>query len=84
MEQSPAYLCSLRYTSGIDTVPIVDICASTEEAEEVLRLARKYKIPVIEDPELARALSACDEGATIPEKLFHTVAILLHELKNLL
>lgn len=83
--KTPIYhALSLRYEPGIHTVPIVDICATAEETAEVIRLAKKYKIPIIDDPELARALALQEEGAEIPQPLYHAVAVILNELRNLL
>ncbi|MBU0608816.1 MAG: EscU/YscU/HrcU family type III secretion system export apparatus switch protein, partial [Armatimonadetes bacterium] len=44
-------------------------------------LARRYGIPVREQPPLARALyAACPVGATIPPALYQAVAVILAEL----
>ena len=76
---------SLRYDEQIDEAPRVDIVANgIAEVEEILQLAKHYNIPVIEDRELALALSTCEEETEIPSNLYRAVAIVLQQLRSLL
>ena len=46
-------------------------------ADEILRIACDYDIPLRQDPALAGALATLDVGGQIPPELFRAVAALL-------
>ena len=50
--------------------------------ERVVSLARRYNIPVVERPELVRALEGLEIDSEIPPKLFKAVAVLISELER--
>ena len=51
-------------------------------ADEIVKLARKYKVPIVERPEISRSLLLLDEGTSIPEKLYKAVATILNEIEK--
>lgn len=71
----------LSYNGGDDT-PSVDINEQRLSADEVVKIARRYGIPVVEKPELAAALADVEVGTDIPEDLYEAVALLLSEIES--
>jgi type III secretion system FlhB-like substrate exporter len=51
-----------------------------EEAASILRAARDYGVPIVQDVPLARALVELQAGEAIPEALYEAVAAVLSEL----
>ncbi|MBL8026434.1 MAG: EscU/YscU/HrcU family type III secretion system export apparatus switch protein, partial [Fibrobacteres bacterium] len=43
---------ALKYTEGVDKVPVVSAKGEGRIAESILELAREHNIPVREDPDL--------------------------------
>ncbi len=68
--------CALRYDEG-DDVPRVAAVGRGEEAEGIVREARAYGVPVVEDVEVARALVDKPAGDASPETLYDAVAEIL-------
>jgi len=60
--------------------PSVSLKAEQLRADEVVKLARRYGVPVVENAGLARSLSALEVDEQIPGPLFEAVAIVLLEL----
>ena len=73
---------SLEYEAGRDAAPRVGVKSPAFSADELVRLARRFGVPVVERPELARALQAVDGDAEIPEELFEAVAVVLHQIER--
>lgn len=88
MKQDPSSLyksaSALEYDALLDEVPFLSIRGEGVSADLVARLARKYGIPIVEKPHLARSLLVLEEGSTIPSELFRAVAVLFHEVEKLL
>lgn len=70
----------LSYREGIDTAPVLGVSGRSENADLIVRLAKRFSIPVIERPELAAALSELQLDERIPEPLYEAVALVLAEL----
>jgi len=71
---------ALQYGPG-QPAPMVVARGQGRLAERIKALARRYGIPVREQPPLARALyAACPVGASIPPALYQAVATILAEL----
>lgn len=70
----------LEYRPESDDAPCVTIQGDADEAEEIIRLARRFGVPVIEEKHLARTLAALPLGATIPASLYRAVAVILQFL----
>ena len=70
----------LTYDGKGDATPTVGVKGENLVADDVVRIARRFGVPVIERSELAKALQALEERQEIPEELFEAVAIILHEM----
>jgi len=79
---NPTHLaCALRYDGpGGDVAPVVVASGEGDFAEQIVRAARDYSVPVLQNVPLARALVELRVGDTIPEALYEAVAEILGEL----
>ena len=79
---NPTHLaCALRYDPARDDdAPLVVAIGRGEEAAQILRAARDYGVPIVQDVPLARALVELEMGEAIPEALYEAVAAVLSEL----
>ncbi len=68
---------ALRYDVDKDKAPIVLAAGRGHIADEILRIADDNKIPLYEDPELARMLSKMELDTEIPAELYVLVAEVL-------
>lgn len=68
--------------SGGSQTPKVEIRGDDLMADDVVKIARRFGIPVVEKPELARALSSVEIDSEIPEELFEAVAATLNEIEK--
>jgi flagellar biosynthetic protein FlhB len=72
------YAVALRYDVPRDNAPIVVAKATGPLARRIAELARRHSIPVLERPQLARAIyGSVREGQSIPGPLFRAVAEVL-------
>ncbi len=72
------YAVALRYEASPGGAPVVVAKGADELAMRIREEGQKHKVPVIEDPPLARAVyAACDIDDAIPPELFLAVARLL-------
>jgi flagellar biosynthesis protein len=62
--------------------PVVEIKGDELIADEIVRAAQRFGVPIIEDPELAKALNALEVDQEIPAELFEAVAIALNEIEK--
>lgn len=67
-----------------DDAPIVSLKAEHLRADEVLKIAHRYGIPVVRQPSLAKALSSVEVDQQVPPSLFKPVALLLDYLERVL
>ena len=81
---NPTHLaCALRYQTTSDDereadgAPVVVANGEGDLAQQIIRAARDYGIPVVRDVPLARALSELAVGDEIPEALYEAVAEIL-------
>lgn len=72
----------LEYRGEDNLAPQVTIKGDALDADEIVALAERYGIPVVEKKELAQALELIETGAEIPESLYRAVAIVLAELEK--
>jgi type III secretion system FlhB-like substrate exporter len=61
--------------------PTLAISGDALDADEIVRIAKRYGVPVVDRAPLAQALSGLETGATIPEVLYRAVAVVLAELE---
>ena len=73
---------ALRYRSSEDAAPLVSVKGESLRADELVKIAERYQIPVVENSHLAGALSALEIDEQIPESLFEAVAIVLSQLES--
>lgn len=77
------FAIALYYHPGETTAPVVVARGQGRLAARIRRLARRYGLPLREDPPLARALyRACPLGAEIPAALYRAVATILAEIQR--
>jgi len=71
------------FYEGADREEVPLILASGEEqiAEQMVRLARRYNIPVVEQEELANTFVKMPIGSPIPRRFFQAVAAILRGLR---
>ncbi len=82
---NPTHLaCALRYEEKReggdgDAAPVVVASGEGELAQQILRAAEQWGIPVVRDVPLARALIELQVGDEIPEALYEAVAEILRD-----
>lgn len=81
---NPTHLaCALRYDEREggegDAAPVVVASGEGTLAQEIVRAAHAYGVPVLRDVPLARALLELEIGDQIPEALYAAVAEILRE-----
>ena len=72
----------LRYSGDGDRAPAITIKGDALDADEIVALAERYGVPVVEKKQLAQALELIETGAEIPESLYRAVAVVLAELEK--
>jgi flagellar biosynthetic protein FlhB len=77
---------ALRYEAATMDAPLVVAKGPDLLCERIKEIAREHDVPVVEKPELARALyAAVDVGQSVPEALFVAVAevlAMIYRLRN--
>ena len=73
---------SLEYNDGGEGAPRVNAKGDHLVADQIVKIARRFGVPVVEKGEMARALSSVPLDQEIPEPLFEAVAVMLQELKR--
>lgn len=68
---------AVRYDVDKDKAPLVLAAGRGPVAEEILRVAEDNKIPLYEDPELAKLLAKLELDTEIPAELYVLVAEVL-------
>lgn len=67
----------IKYTAGEDDAPRVVAKGQGAIAEQILKLADEYKIPMYQDADLVEVLSRIDLSQTIPSEMYQAVAEVL-------
>ncbi|HEY1729994.1 MAG TPA: EscU/YscU/HrcU family type III secretion system export apparatus switch protein [Candidatus Baltobacteraceae bacterium] len=73
---------ALRYVTGEMPVPMILVRAAGDGALRVRKLAAELRIPLIEDPPLARRLFAHDALGPIPPEVYLAVAQIIAALQR--
>lgn len=78
-----SYQCAigLAYRENKDAAPTLSVKGAYFDADEIVKVAERFGIPVVEKPELVRGLKYFSEGEEIPEELFEAVAIILNGIE---
>ena len=77
MKKKPIKAAALKYRHGTDQAPRLVAKGKGKVAEEIIRIAASYGIPVQEDRDLIEFLSALDLYREIPPELYIAVAEIL-------
>ena len=72
---------ALRYDIDRDKAPLVIASGRGPVADEILRIAEDNKIPLYEDPELAKLLTKLELDTEIPPELYTLAVFLLFVYK---
>jgi len=73
----------LRYEKHNDAAPCMAVKGEQHLADEIVKIAQRYCVPLVEDQGLAYGLKALDLDEEIPESLYEPVAVLLQHLAQL-
>lgn len=76
-----AFALDIPQTEG--SVPTLSARGEYELAQHIVACARKYGIPVVEEPSLASGLAEVEVDEEIPVELFEAAAALLAEVDSL-
>jgi len=68
---------ALKYDRKKDGAPKVTAKGKGKVAEKIIELAKKYDIPIKDDPDLIEVLSSLDINQEIPSEIYAAVAELL-------
>jgi type III secretion protein U len=74
--------CALRYDGDDDSAPTVVARGQGDLAAAIVRAAHTYKVPIVTDVPLARALVLLEVGEQIPESMYEVVAEILRDLAS--
>ncbi|RME61366.1 MAG: hypothetical protein D6780_01830 [Candidatus Dadabacteria bacterium] len=72
---------ALGYDELKDEAPILLAKGQQRLADEIVRIARKYGVPVVQRDALAKMLNRSEVNEEIPVELFEVVAYLLAEIE---
>ena len=78
---APRQAIALKYDGN--HAPTLTAKGDEALAEEILRIAREYEVPIYENPELVRLLAKMELGDSIPEELYRTIAEIIAFAWNL-
>ncbi|OGW21090.1 MAG: flagellar biosynthesis protein FlhB [Nitrospirae bacterium GWA2_46_11] len=68
---------ALRYDTKKESAPRVVAKGKGKIAEQILKVAKDYKVPIKDDPQLVEVLSTLDLHQEIPPELYRAVAEIL-------
>lgn len=74
--------CGLEYLDAQSNAPRVCAQADEVEADMLVKIARRYNIPVVERSDLAQALASLELDQEVPPELYQAIAIVFHELEK--
>ena len=72
----------LGYEPKNDEAPTISVKGNNLVADQIVRAAERFGIPVVENSGLARSLDALSLDQQIPEALFEAVAIVLNQVES--
>lgn len=71
------YACALEYDHDKMDAPTLVAKGADHLAERIRAIAMEHNVPIVQRPEIARALYKCEVGQTIPFELYQAVAEIL-------
>lgn len=71
---------ALQYEDTQNDAPLISLKGERQRADAIVKVANRFGVPVVEKPELARALNAFNLDQAISPELYEAVAIVLREL----
>lgn len=71
---------ALGYSADSDDAPRIEAIGAYFTADEIVSIARRYGVPVVENSPIVDALNQCDIGESIPAELFRAVAVVFKRL----
>lgn len=74
----------LAYDAQQMSTPSISVKGERLQADTLVKLAKRYGVPVIESPDLSRSLLQLELDQEIPAELFEPVALILSELKRVI
>ena len=72
----------LHYDENQLGVPLIGVKGEMAVADQVVKLAQRFNVPVVENPEVARATHALPIDHQIPKELFKAVAVILNAVEK--
>lgn len=78
---APRQAIALKYDGT--HAPTLTAKGDEELAEEILRIARDYEVPIYENAELVKLLARMELGESIPQELYRTIAEIIAFAWNL-
>jgi flagellar biosynthesis protein len=78
---TPRQAIALKYDGS--HAPTLTAKGDEELAEEILRIARDYEVPIYENAELVKLLARMELGDSIPQELYRTIAEIIAFAWNL-
>ncbi|UVL42002.1 EscU/YscU/HrcU family type III secretion system export apparatus switch protein [Pseudomonas sp. B21-040] len=78
---APRQAIALKYDGS--HAPTLTAKGDEELAEEILRIARDYEVPIYENAELVKLLARMELGESIPQELYRTLAEIIAFAWNL-
>lgn len=70
----------LKYEREQQSSPTLSVKGQHFEADEIVRLAKRFGIPVVEKKELAKALKTLDLDQNVPAELFEAIALVIAQV----
>jgi flagellar biosynthesis protein len=77
-----SHAVGITYAESDRVAPAVHVKGEACEADELVKIAKRFGVPVVENRSLASALSAIEIDREIPPSLFEAVAIVLAHLRR--
>lgn len=74
---------ALHYDGKSNELPMVAAKGHYLLADEIVKVARRYGVPVIEQKELAVELDQVPNNEAIPSRLYEAVAILINQIDRI-
>lgn len=70
----------LSYRPGRDDCPKISVKGELRYADQLVKVARRYGVPVVENAALAKALAGLELDEPISVELYQAVAVVLSRL----